>query len=374
MWEQHVERTKKKVLLRNFYQIEIPNFSKKEKIIFKVTKWTLDNAAHIIFSTDWQRKIFINAYGLSENKTSVVENYYGPKESDNDFESKIFVASVRNLVWKNLDILKKVFDKMRVKHAEISLFTDNLPYPQFMNKIRNCYAVIVMSLGDISPNIVLDAIRLNRPFICTKEVGIFERIKNAGIFVDPLNKNEIEKAILSLLTEEGYKKAKEKIKSFNFVHAWDQIAVEFMQIFKSHGISELKASGFLKNIFNSFIAARYFICGITSAALNIIALYVFTDTLGIWYLYSSILALLISLIVSFVLQKFVVFKDMKTSRLHYQFSKFAVVLVLGTITNTVLIFIFVEWFGIWYILAQVIAGFFVMIQNFILYKFFIFNR
>ena len=61
LWEQYVERTKKNILLRNFYQTENSNFSFREKIIFRLTKWTLDNASKIVFSTEWQRDIFIKA-------------------------------------------------------------------------------------------------------------------------------------------------------------------------------------------------------------------------------------------------------------------------------------------------------------------------
>lgn len=228
LWEQYVERTKRKALLRNFYNTEKENFTIKEKIIFALTKWTLTNVSHIIFSTDWQRQIFIKVYDLNVQKTSIVENYYGPKQSDNNFESKVFVASARNLAWKNFDILEKVFKKVEEKNNEVFLFTKNLPYQEFINKMKNAYAVILVSLGDISPNMILDAIKLNRPFICTKEVGIYERIKEAGVFVDPLDEKEIEEAVLNLLTGEGYKKVKEKVQNFNFVHTWDEIAEEFL--------------------------------------------------------------------------------------------------------------------------------------------------
>jgi|SRR3989344_262082 len=233
LWEQYTERTKKKVFLRNFYRTEMSHFSFKEKIIYKLTKWTLLNSSMVIFSTIWQRDIFIKAYGLNVEKTNIVENFYGPKESNENYESKEFVASARDLAWKNFDILEAVFNKIKLKNLEVALFKDNLPYGQFMEKMKSCFAVILVSLGDISPNMILDAIRLNRPFICTKEVGIYERIKEAGTFVDPLNEEEIEKAVLNLLTEDGYKNAKEKVKNFNFVHTWDEIAGEFIEVYKN---------------------------------------------------------------------------------------------------------------------------------------------
>ncbi|MFH0804140.1 MAG: glycosyltransferase family 4 protein [Candidatus Zambryskibacteria bacterium] len=239
LWEQYVERTKKKILFRDFYQTKMTSFSMKERIIFKITKWTLNNTSKIIFSTEWQRDIFVKAYGLNVADTCIVENYYGPKAASAESfgepgeSNKIFIGSARNLVWKNFNVLERVFGKIKTKHPKVVLFTDSLPYQQFMEKMSKSYAVVLVSLGDISPNMILDAIRLNRPFICTKEVGIFERIKEAGIFIDPLNEREIEMAILNLLTEEGYRRAKEKVRSFNFTHTWNEIASEFIRTLDS---------------------------------------------------------------------------------------------------------------------------------------------
>lgn len=244
LWEQYVERTGKKVLLSNFYKTEQDNFSTKEQIIFWLIRWTLQNTGRVIFSTEWQRDIFVEAYGLEKparphesgaggEKTVIVENYYGPKEESLEPNSKLFIGSTRDLKWKNVDLLKKVFYRIKSKNIEADLFTENLPFSDFVQKIKNSYAVILVSLGDISPNMILDAIRYNKPFICTKEVGIFERIKEAGVFVDPLDEQGIEKAILNLLDKDEYEKAVEKVKQFTFTHTWDDIADEFLEVFEN---------------------------------------------------------------------------------------------------------------------------------------------
>lgn len=233
LWENYVERSGKKILLKNFYNTEKQNFSFKEKIIFKLTKWILNNVSKIIFSTEWQRDIFVKAYKLSIENTRIIENYYGAKESDLDYESKAFISSSRNLVLKNKAVLKGIFEKVVSSDHQSSLFDNYLSFDDFTKKMAKSYAVICISISEISPNIILDAIRYNRPFICTKEVGIFGRIKDAGIFVDPLNKEEIEGAVLSLLTGDGYWKAKEKIRNFSFVHTWEEISNEILNILKN---------------------------------------------------------------------------------------------------------------------------------------------
>ena len=231
LWEQYVERVGRDVLLSTFYKKEKNNFSLKEKIIFGLTKWTLKNTTRIIFSTEWHRDIFIDAYGLDKSKTDIVENYYGPKESDTEPSNKTFIASTRKLKWKKLGTLEKVFGDIKSGGYDIELMMKNMPFTELMDELRKSYAVILVSLGDISPNLILDAIRFNKPFICTRETGIYERIKDAGTFVDPLNESEIKSAVLKFLDVAEYAKAREKVRNFNFTHTWDEIALEFLSVY-----------------------------------------------------------------------------------------------------------------------------------------------
>ncbi|MEK7120619.1 MAG: hypothetical protein AAB840_00835, partial [Patescibacteria group bacterium] len=183
LWEGYVERTGEKVLLRNFYKTRKEKFDFKEKMIFHLTRWSLVNNKAIIFSTSWQKDIFVKAYGLDSRKVAVVENFYGKKLDSYNPEKKDFVAGTRPLKWKNLDRLSSVFSKIQEKNPEIMLDLETAPYEIFLDKIRRSYAVMLVSLGDISPNMILDAIRYNKPFIVTKETGIYDRIKDVAIFV-----------------------------------------------------------------------------------------------------------------------------------------------------------------------------------------------
>lgn len=128
------------------------------------------------------------------------------------------------------------------------------------------------------------------------------------------------------------------------------------------------------SFFKKNILIRYFVAGITAASTNIGLLYIFTDIFKIWYLYSSILSFAIGIIVSFVLQKFWTFRDQETEKIHHQALMYLGVALLGLGFNTVLMYGLVDILGIWYILAQVITGACIMVFNFLMYKFFIFNK
>lgn len=228
LWESYVERTKKKVLLKNFYNTEITNFSIKENFVFKLTKWVLKNADKIIFSTEWQRNIWQVPYNIDISKTKVVENFYGEHISNDRYTSKTFIGATRDLVWKNIDTLKGVFNDQVIAGLGAKLDVSTSNYVNFTQRIKESYAVVLVSLGDISPNMILDAIRYNKPFIITKEVGIYARIHDIAIFVDPLNIEEIKEKVLWLLDEQNYDNKVQKIQNFNFRHSWEQICNEIL--------------------------------------------------------------------------------------------------------------------------------------------------
>ncbi len=232
LWEQYVERTGRLILLRNFYLTEKDNFNFKEKIIFKLTGWALRRAGTVVFSTEWQRNIWLKPYNLSLDKTSIIENYYGSKELSEEPKTKNFLASTRALKWKNLARLKGAFDGAKKVEDKIILDSSHAPFADFMKRVARCYSAILLSLGDISPNLILDAIRYNKPFIITKENGLNPRIKDVAVYIDPENVNDIREKVLWLTDTQNYEITKRKIENFNFTHTWTEIANEFLNIHK----------------------------------------------------------------------------------------------------------------------------------------------
>ncbi len=236
LWEGYVERTGDMVLLREFYTQSLNKFSLKEKVIFYITRWTLRNTGLLVFSTEWQRDIFLKPYGLDKSKTMIIENHYekvtltnGPKEIG---EIKKFVASTRALQWKNIELLKRVFENKDILLHGASLDLSSAPHEEFLQNIYDSYAVILVSLGDISPHMILDAISLNKPFILTEENGLMNRIQEIAIIVIPKNENDIKEKILWLLDPDNYKNQVEKIKNFSFVRTWQDLATEYITIFE----------------------------------------------------------------------------------------------------------------------------------------------
>lgn len=235
LWESYVERTGDLVLFKDFYTTCLTKLNWKERKIFQITKWTLQNATAVIFSTEWQKQIFEPAYKLSTSKNFIVENFYGGKYVDfepHESERKIFISGGRNIKLKNTESLKDAFVMVGKQRSDIELSLYNLPHTQFMDKLRVSYVVILVSFSEISPNMILEAIRYNKPFILTKETGLYEKLEDVGIFADPKDIDDIKEKILFLSDRNNYELQKSKIKQFNFQHSWAEICEEIILIAK----------------------------------------------------------------------------------------------------------------------------------------------
>ncbi|MDO8573069.1 MAG: glycosyltransferase family 4 protein [bacterium] len=233
LWESYVERTGEKIPLSEFYRLK-RNLSLKEKIIFRLTKNLLHNANAIVFSTEWQRDIFAEGYGLDKQKTFIVENFYGKKIKNTIPAEKKFLWAGRTIILKNTDTLNAAFDKAKEKVADISLeLLTNISHDALMERIRKCYALVVPSISDISPNLVLEGIMFGKPFILTQHTGLQKRLAGCGIFIDPLNALELAEQFVYLADQNHYNGYVEHITRFSYTHSYDEIARELLGIYKT---------------------------------------------------------------------------------------------------------------------------------------------
>ena len=119
--------------------------------------------------------------------------------------------------------------------------------------------------------------------------------------------------------------------------------------------------------------ARYLVSGSIAEVVGLVLLYAFTDFLGIWYLVSSMLAFLIAFIVSFGFQKLWTFQDHGKENIHWQWSAYLGVAFVNLGFNTLLMFMFVQYVGFNYLVAQVLSSFLIAFESYFVYQHFIFD-
>jgi len=119
---------------------------------------------------------------------------------------------------------------------------------------------------------------------------------------------------------------------------------------------------------------RYLISGGTAAAVDLFLLYFFTSVVGIWYLFSAVIAFLLAFGVSFYLQKFWTFADHSTDRLPSQATSYFIVASINLGLNTLLMYFLVDVIFLPYLLAQVIAAGLIACESFFIYQRYIFTN
>ncbi len=232
LWESYVERTKQSVTLPGFYQKHL-EFSWKERLIFRLQKWLLRLVDHVVYTTSWQKDLWKFPYEIPEDKCMLIENTYDlsftASPSQPEKEEKIFLWAGRPITLKNLPLLVRVFERAKQQGIPARLeCISGVSHVDLMKKVRESYAMILPSLSDVSPNVILDGIREGKPFIMTKHTGIAERLNGAGLFVDPENEEEILRAIISMCREETYTQCQDVLSNIHYTHSYIDIAQEFL--------------------------------------------------------------------------------------------------------------------------------------------------
>lgn len=236
LWETYVESTGNLIKLKDFYANR-PRLSLKFKIIAYLQKFALKNASALAFNSHWQKDFFEKVYNIEPHKNFVVENFYPEKmkvlKGENKINEPVFLFAGRKIKFKNLKILEEVFEELNSEGRKAKLeIVDNLSSQELQDKIKNSYALIIVSVSDFAPNFIIEGLSANKPFVLAKDCGLVEKLGESGVFVDSLDKNDIKKGILSLMDTNNYNKYKEKISAFNFSHSWSEIAKEFLDIGK----------------------------------------------------------------------------------------------------------------------------------------------
>ncbi len=118
---------------------------------------------------------------------------------------------------------------------------------------------------------------------------------------------------------------------------------------------------------------RYLISGGAAAATNIGILFLLVQEAQVHYLYASVIGFILSIAVSFTLQKFWTFQDASLQEAPLQFGRYLAVLAANLALNTLLMYVFVESIGFWYVWAQVLATAIVAVAGYFAYRHFVFR-
>ena len=119
---------------------------------------------------------------------------------------------------------------------------------------------------------------------------------------------------------------------------------------------------------------RFFVSGLIATACSIALLYILTDLLHLWYLASSVISFSTAVAVSFALQKYWTYRDYERTRVSRQASFFLLIQIWDLLLNSALLYCAVDIMHLWYLAAQVVISILIAVQNYLLYRIFVFHE
>lgn len=228
LWEQYLERTNELIPFPHFYDVPHP-LSFKETWIFRLTRFALRHS-HIVFSTEMQRDVWLTPYDIDPARTHIIGNAVEPSLKSEEPRTKNYLWHVRPIAVKNGARLHAAFTKAKTAHPDIVLEEGTMSKEKLLERMKSCYAVVLPSVTEISPNYILDALRFKKPFIMDKYSGLAKELGPYGTLVDPLDESGIARAIARLAEPEGYTEAKAKAARFSMVRTYDDVAKDFLAL------------------------------------------------------------------------------------------------------------------------------------------------
>ena len=119
---------------------------------------------------------------------------------------------------------------------------------------------------------------------------------------------------------------------------------------------------------------RYVFAGGFATFSNLATLFVFVHYFKLWYLWGAVFSFCVGVIVSYLLQKFWTFKNYSRENMHKQFLVFFIFALVMLGLNTLLIYVFVDIIGLWYLLAQALSSLITACINYIYFNKVIFKK
>lgn len=128
-----------------------------------------------------------------------------------------------------------------------------------------------------------------------------------------------------------------------------------------------------KNFLSSKLFKQLFRFGIVGGLAFLIdsgVLFVLTEYLNVYYLVSSVISFIVSLIFNYILSILWVF-DVKKKQTIKEISLFVILSVIGLGINQLVMYVGADILNIYYMICKIISTFIVMVYNFITRKIFI---
>ncbi len=252
LWEQrYLESGKEPISLSEFYARSVHHHY---SILFRVIRFVLAGASHVVFNSDIQRGLYKKYYGLT--RTSVIHNPvpHTTEISAERHPKKEFVYWGRFIVMKNVTALVRAFALANLPEYTLALIGNGprggeiaalvtelgmegkisiqpaMPNAAVLERVKKSRAFVLPSWTDISPNQVHEAIAIGLPALVTKEnyLAIGDQLP---LTIDPASVQDIAEKLRVLADDAQYADFVGHFRKIQFEKSWEDVAREHEALF-----------------------------------------------------------------------------------------------------------------------------------------------
>ena len=257
IWERVVEKGKRFLSLTEYYDQKL--YFKDKPFLFKAMRWMLKRADAIVVYSEFFKKFYRDYYGVVPEKIKIILNPVSRIETTEGLKGEpIFLFAGRFVAYKNLDLVIRVFSKIRQKlqkgkliligHGperealELQIANCKLQHsveikPQMdqeklFQEIRRASVCIAPALTEFNPNFILESLSLGKPALVSRGNGLSVELPEDFLF-DPKNERELEKKLSQFFDPNFYKKAINLVEKLPMKQSWDSVLASHLEVIKS---------------------------------------------------------------------------------------------------------------------------------------------
>ncbi len=245
IWERVVENGQRFLTMRAYYEQKL--FREDRPFLFRVIRMVARSADRIILPCDSLKEIYVQYYGLEEEKITLIRNPFPPKGLAMREEGTFtFLFAGRFVSYKNLSRVLKVFGNIAAKHANARLvLIGDGPEEGALKKEADalgCKAEIILkvdqktlfarintvsvalapALTEFNPNFILESLALGKPALISCDNGLSANLPDYMQF-DPMDDNSLQDAMERMLDSAHYQEALRFVSALNMDQTWDKV-------------------------------------------------------------------------------------------------------------------------------------------------------
>lgn len=267
LWEGFVNETGEEVTLPQFHEgyVRKGKLKGKFRIIHLLIGMVLRGADKVVFTSDWQKNLFLLSYPyIPAHRFGVIENPLPSVKKTQAAETMpIILYAGRFIFLKNLYRLMRVFNGLVQRNTkeiapqfsdfELWLIGDgpeqeeieeyretlsakerihilrSLPHDELLRVVAQSWVFVFPSFSEITPNSVTDALMLGVPVLCTKETALAKKFPEEVLFFDPFNEEELRERLEFIMDSSHHAELQQKIRSVAFLRrSWEDAAGEWL--------------------------------------------------------------------------------------------------------------------------------------------------